>query len=40
MLAVETPTQVEFLGMAAPAATVDESGQSDEDGDIMDFDMI
>jgi hypothetical protein len=40
MMAVGTPTQVEFIGMAAPAAIVDESGRQDDEADIMDFDMI
>ena len=40
MLAVGTPTQIEFIGMAAPAATVDETGADVEDVDMMDFDMI
>lgn len=39
MFAVGTPTQVDFIGMAAPAGSVDESGDEDE-GDLMDFDMI
>ncbi len=40
MLAVGTPTRVEFIGMAAPAATVDDADNGDEDVDLMDFDMI
>ncbi len=40
MMSVGTPTQVEFIGMAAPAATVDESGGQDAEVDLMDFDMI
>jgi len=40
MMAVGTPTQVEFIGMTAPAASVDESGGEEEDADLMDFDMI
>lgn len=40
MMVVGTHTQVEFIGMAAPAGTVDESGRLDDDADLMDFDMI
>lgn len=40
MMAVGTPTQVEFIGMAAPAATVEDAEGDQEDVDIMDFDMI
>lgn len=40
MMAVGTPTQVEFVGMAAPAATVDEDEDSGDGSDLMDFDMI
>ncbi|MGI9474172.1 MAG: hypothetical protein ACR2NZ_21710 [Rubripirellula sp.] len=39
MLAVGDPTDLEFIGMAAPAATVDENGEEGE-ADLMDFDMI
>ncbi len=33
MMAVGTPTQVEFIGIAAPAATVDESGRQDDEAE-------
>lgn len=39
MFVVGDPTDLEFIGMAAPAATVDETGE-EGDGDLMDFDMI
>ncbi|MFK8111195.1 MAG: hypothetical protein AB8B91_03300 [Rubripirellula sp.] len=40
MMAVGSPTKVEFIGMSAPAATVDESGAEAEETDLMDFGMI
>lgn len=40
MMAVGTPTRVEFIGMAAPAASVGESDEADDEADLMDFDMI
>ena len=40
MLAVGSPTQIEFIGMSAPAATVDESDSHSAESDLMDFDII
>lgn len=39
MMAVGSPTQVEYIGMQAPAVVVSEDAD-DDDGELMDFDMI
>lgn len=39
MMAVGTQTEIEYIGMQAPAVTVTEEGDSD-DSELMDFDMI
>jgi hypothetical protein len=39
MMVVGTPTKVDFIGMAAPAAAADETEDGD-DVEMMDFDMI
>jgi hypothetical protein len=40
MMAVGSLTKIEFIGMSAPAAIVEEDGTEEEEGDLMDFDMI
>lgn len=40
MMAVGSHTKVEFIGMSAPAATVDEAAGEAPETDLMDFDMI
>jgi hypothetical protein len=39
-LAVGTPCKIEFIGLAQPAAVVDEEGAAEEEGDEIDFGMM